>query len=116
MMEKANVDFKLSPDEYSKMMIAVTEIVMNAIIHGNGEDKSKKVCVAVEHDGAQMKIIITDEGTGFEIEQLPDPTLDDHLLDVHGRGVFIARAMVDELDYRHIEGKGTEFTMIVRKK
>lgn len=116
LIEEANKDFKLSDDEYQKMMIAVTEIVMNAIVHGNNEDKNKKVCVAVEHDDSVMKIIITDEGEGFDIGNLPDCTLSEHILDVHGRGVFIARAMVDELNYRNIEGKGTEFTLLVRKK
>jgi serine/threonine-protein kinase RsbW len=116
LMEEVNKDFKLTDDEYQKMMIAVTEIVMNAIIHGNKEDKSKKVCVAVHYTDSEMKIIITDDGEGFDIGNLPDPTLSEHILDVHGRGVFIARAMVDELDYRNIEGKGTEFTLLVRKK
>jgi serine/threonine-protein kinase RsbW len=116
MMAKANADFGLSVDEYGKMMIAVTEIVMNAIVHGNNEDVSKKVTVVEEHDETVMKITVTDEGEGFNIEHLPDPTTSENILDEHGRGVFIAIKMVEKLDYRHIDGKGTEFTMIVRKK
>lgn len=116
LMEKANKEFGLDNDEYGKMMIAVTEVAMNAIVHGNKENVSKKVMVAVEFDEKEMKIIICDEGEGFEVETLPDPTLKENLLDSHGRGVFIAKAMVDDFDYKHTKGKGSEFIMVVKKK
>lgn len=116
LMMQANTHCGLTDDEYGKMMIAVTEIAMNAIVHGNKEDSSKKVKVDVECDDKSIKIIIKDEGVGFDIEHLPDPTIAENILDVHGRGVFIAKAMVDELDYIHIEGEGTEFVMLVKKK
>jgi serine/threonine-protein kinase RsbW len=116
LMLEANKMCGLSDDEYGKMMIAVTEIAMNAIIHGNNEDISKKVKVNVECEQDTVKIIITDEGEGFDIEHLPDPTTAENILDAHGRGIFIAKAMVEEFDYKHVEGKGTEFVMLVRKK
>lgn len=116
LMEKANSEFGLGHDEYGKMMIAVTEISMNAIVHGNKENADKKVKVFVEHDDKLMRIVITDEGGGFEPERLPNPTDDKNLHDVHGRGVFIAKAMVDEFYYQHHDGIGSEFTMIVKKK
>jgi serine/threonine-protein kinase RsbW len=98
------------------MMIAVTEIAMNAIIHGNKENADKKVRVFVEYDDKLMRIVITDQGGGFEPERLPDPTDEKNLHDLHGRGVFIAKAMVDEFYYQHHDGKGSEFVMIVHKK
>jgi serine/threonine-protein kinase RsbW len=116
LMEKANRDFGLNYEEYCKMMIAVTEVVMNAIVHGNKENSSKKVKVYVEYEEKYMKIVVMDEGEGFEITRLPDPTTHENILDLHGRGVFIAKAMVDEFFYQHLEGNGSEFVMIVRKK
>lgn len=116
LMIEANISCGLTDDEYGKMMIAVTEIAMNAIVHGNREDVSKKVKLNVECDESGIKIVITDEGEGFDIEHLPDPTTAENILDIHGRGVFIAKAMVDELDYEHIEGEGTQFIMKVKKK
>lgn len=115
-MENVNKDFGLPDDEYNKMMIAVTEIAINAIVHGNKENIYKKVKMYVEHNGNEMKIVVIDEGEGFEIEKLPDPTDMSNILDLHGRGVFIARAMVDEFYYQHLKGNGSEFVMIVRKK
>lgn len=115
-MLNINNEFGLPEDEYNKMMIAVTEIAMNAIVHGNKESMLKKVKMYVEHDERTIKVMVFDEGDGFEISRLPDPTDMDNILDVHGRGVFIARAMVDEFYYRNEEGKGSEFVMIVNKK
>ncbi|MBI5727292.1 MAG: ATP-binding protein [Ignavibacteriales bacterium] len=116
LMLNINKEFGLPEDEYNKMMIAVTEIAMNAIVHGNKESMLKKVKMYVEHDERTIKVMVFDEGDGFEISRLPDPTDMDNILDVHGRGVFIARAMVDEFYYRNEEGKGSEFVMIVNKK
>jgi serine/threonine-protein kinase RsbW len=116
LMLKANKGFGLTEQEYGKMMIAVTEVVMNAIVHGNKENLSKHVKIYVEYDNSQMKIVIMDEGEGFDITRLPDPTTSENILDLHGRGVFIARAMVDEFFYQHLDGHGSEFVMIVRKK
>ena len=115
-MLDVNKHFGLPDDEYNKMMIAVTEIAMNAIVHGNKESMMKKVKMYVEHDEKTIKVMIFDEGDGFEIGRLPDPTDMENILDVHGRGVFIARAMVDEFYYRNEEGKGSECVMIVNKK
>lgn len=115
LMLEANKACQLSEEAYGKMMIAVTEIAMNAIVHGNHEDTTKKVKVNVECADETITIIITDEGEGFEINDLPDPTTTENILDAHGRGIFIAKAMVEKFDYKHTEGKGTEFTMVVRK-
>ncbi|MBZ0203513.1 MAG: ATP-binding protein [Ignavibacteria bacterium] len=115
-MEKANMGFHLPDDQYARMMIAVTEIAMNAIVHGNKQNSGKKVKVFVEYDESMMKIVVMDEGGGFKINELADPTTEENILDLHGRGIFIARAMVDEFFYQHLEGGGSEFVMIVRKK
>lgn len=116
LMQKANEGFGLDEQEYGKMMIAVTEVAMNAIVHGNKENPGKIVKVYVEYNADQMKIVIMDEGEGFDIQRLPDPTTSENILDLHGRGVFIARAMVDEFFYQHLDGNGSEFVLIVRKK
>ena len=115
LMLKANKEFGLNDDQYCKTMIAVTELVMNAIVHGNKEDPGKKVKVMLEYDVQEMKIVIEDEGKGFDISGLPDPTEVERLLDSHGRGVYIVKAMVDKVDFAH-NGKGSVFTLFIKKK
>ena len=116
LMLRVNNTFGLSYDDYCKMMIAVTEVVMNAIVHGNKENANKKVKIYIDHDDKSLKIIVIDEGDGFDIKRLPNPTDVDNILDLHGRGVFIARQLVDEFFYQHHEGSGSEFMMIIKKK
>ena len=81
-----------------------------------GENANKKVKIYIDHDDKSLKIIVIDEGDGFDIKRLPNPTDVDNILDLHGRGVFIARQLVDEFFYQHHEGSGSEFMMIIRKK
>jgi len=115
LMLKANKEFGLDDEQYGRTMIAVTEVVMNAIVHGNKEDITKKVSVTVEFDVNEMKIIIVDEGAGFIISELPNPTDIERLLDNKGRGVYIAKAMVDKVDYK-LSGKGSAFILTIFKK
>ncbi|MCI0448761.1 MAG: ATP-binding protein [Chlorobi bacterium] len=110
-----NEEFKLPDEDYRRLMIAVTEILMNAIVHGNKENYTKKVLISVEYNNEKMKVVINDEGKGFEIESLPDPTLKENLMEVHGRGIFIAKSMVDEFEYR-LSDNGSEFILVVKKK
>jgi serine/threonine-protein kinase RsbW len=115
LMKNANSEFGLNDEEFGRAMIAITELVMNAIVHGNKEDKSKQVKVCCEWDKDVMKVIIEDEGSGFLLSDIPDPTEIKNLLEAHGRGLFIAKAMVDKLDYKKNE-KGSEFTLMIKKK
>ena len=115
LMLEVNKEFGLTDEQYGKAMIAITELVMNAIIHGNKEDPGKKVKVSVEFDTEEMKINIADEGSGFLICDLPDPTEMERLLETHGRGVYIAKAMVDKMDISQNK-KGCVFTLLIKKK
>lgn len=116
LMMQANLEFGLNNNDYNKMMIGVTEIAMNAIVHGNRENEAKKVRLTVEYNDNMMKITISDEGKGFDYENLPDPTKPENIFDVHGRGIFIAKAMVDELTYSRRKDNGSEFVLKVYKK
>ncbi|MCX7877638.1 MAG: ATP-binding protein [Ignavibacteria bacterium] len=116
LMFQANSEFGLSENDYNKMMIGVTEIAINAIVHGNKENISKKVKLSVEYNSEKMIITICDEGEGFDYENLQDPTSPENIMDVHGRGIFIAKAMVDDLKYTHRKDNGSEFILTVYKK
>ena len=113
-MFMVNEDFRLPLEKFQKVMIAVTELVINCIVHGNKEQEHKKVAVAVEYDDKKMTIKIADEGNGFDIDRLADPTLPENLEKVSGRGIFIAKSMVDGFSYDQNE-KGSVFTILVNK-
>jgi serine/threonine-protein kinase RsbW len=112
---KINEDFQLPAEEYDKLMIAVTEVVNNAIIHGNKQDEKKNVEINVEYDDKMMKIKICDEGNGFDYDETPDPRLKENLLKSSGRGMFIVKSLIEDVEYRHTE-KGSEIIITIKKK
>jgi serine/threonine-protein kinase RsbW len=91
--------------------LAVREIMINSVIHGNGCNPHKKVVVTISRTPDKLKIVISDEGEGFDPDQLPDPLSPEGVLRGSGRGVFLARAFMDELEVRRDAGGWTTVTM-----
>ena len=76
-------------DEILKIKLAFDELLVNAIIHGNKEDQTKKVKIKIAVSENMTEFSIEDEGSGFKPENIPDPTADDNLLKPSGRGLLI---------------------------
>lgn len=88
------------PDEtIRKMKISLTELLANAIGHGNGEDHSRKVTIGHIVNRQVATVSIMDEGDGFDPSILPDPTLPENLVKDHGRGLYIVNNYVDEIEH-----------------
>lgn len=79
--------------------LALEEAIVNAIKHGNGLDPSKNVFVECSFDGELMRVIIEDEGPGFDPHAVPDPTDDDNLEKPSGRGLMLMRAFMSRVEY-----------------
>ncbi len=92
--------------------LAVEEALVNAIKHGNQLDPGKRVRVQYSVAGDLFRIHITDEGPGFNPEDLPDPTADDFLERPCGRGVLLIRSFMTSVDYL---GRGNEVVMSKEK-
>lgn len=78
--------------------LALREALINAVVHGNHKDCNKRVYVTCRcsSDG-EVSITVRDEGTGFEISEVPDPTLPANRLLTHGRGIYLMRSLMDEV-------------------
>ena len=87
---------QVSEDTFANMMTCLNEIAINAIVHGNKLDESKKVIVNAEVDGKRVIWTVTDEGEGFDYDHLPDPTAEENLENLTGRGVFIVKQLADQ--------------------
>jgi serine/threonine-protein kinase RsbW len=105
----AGVSSSLTAD----LAISITEIVNNAIIHGNKNDSHKRVSVELKFVNEDVEVIIRDEGKGFNPDTVPNPIDEANLLNQVGRGIFIVRSLMDFVDYKFDEN-GTE--VILRKK
>lgn len=99
-------------NELEKVGLAVREVVANAIIHGNHFDGQKKVVVTVVRTSALFKVIVSDQGRGFDVNCLPDPRAPEVLLRESGRGIYMARAFMDEFHVRTDLAEGTTVSLI----
>ena len=80
--------------------IALREAIVNAVIHGNAEAAEKRVCVSCgcTIDG-EISITVRDEGQGFDVDEVPDPTTPENRLSTHGRGINLMQILMDEVSF-----------------
>lgn len=87
-------------ERYADILISLTEAVNNAIIHGNDRDESKYVKILMTEGEQGVVFSVTDEGQGFDPENVPDPTTEAFIECCGGRGVFIIKSLADRVDYQ----------------
>ena len=82
-----------------KLMIALTEAVNNAILHGNRSNEEKKVRVVCEVQEDGVLFTVTDEGKGFRPDTVANPLKEENLLKESGRGIFLMRTLLDRVEF-----------------
>ena len=92
--------------------MAVREAVTNAVIHGNKLDDAKEVGIELSNTQDVFQIIVHDQGSGFNPNEVPDPTRDENILKTSGRGIFFMRNFMDEVDWSADPKGGTRVRMI----
>lgn len=98
-IDNAKERFNLDDDIYGNIMIAVTESVNNAIMHGNKNDRTKNVTLSLSLNENIINFKIIDEGLGFDFQNLPDPTSPENLDKPSGRGIFLMKHLSDEVNF-----------------
>ena len=89
----------ISDEVYGKILISTVEAVNNAILHGNKGNADKTVTVDFTADGNLFEVTVTDQGEGFDYNNLPDTTDPENIENLHGRGVFIMKSLADIIEY-----------------
>src|ERR1700704_2605295 len=87
------------PEGDSDVEIALREALANAIIHGNHENPRKHVYVHFRCKPDEVSIAVKDEGRGFDIKQVGDPTVSESTGSVHGRGIYLMKSLMDEVRF-----------------
>ena len=95
------------------LRVAVAEALANAIIAGNGEDRSKSVLVRAEVFPDAIRVHVTDEGPGFDPTTLNDVVVPDDLERHNGRGLFLIRKLTDDV---HFNARGNSICMTLRRQ
>lgn len=79
--------------------LALEEALANALKHGNQMDKNKKIFVRYRVPPERFEVGITDEGPGFELDDVPDPLAEENLERPCGRGLFLMRHYMTEVTF-----------------
>ena len=95
-----------------QIALAVHETAANAVFHGNHESVEKKVSLDIRSTGNQLKVVITDEGNGFDPAKIPDPLAPEEMFRERGRGVYLTRALMDEYQVKCGAKGGSEVTLV----
>lgn len=80
--------------------LSLREALANAIIHGNGSNPSKRVTVDCFRQGdGSIMIVVRDEGPGFDLKDIPNPTAPENVYRSGGRGIFLIRHFMDHVEF-----------------
>jgi serine/threonine-protein kinase RsbW len=93
----------------SNIFVALDEAIANAIKHGNKSDPNKRIHVVADISAEQAIFTITDEGDGFDLNSLPNPTDPDYIMRPCGRGVMLIYHIMDEVRYNT---RGNQIVMV----
>lgn len=98
-------------EKTSNIFVALDEAIANAIKHGNKYDANKRIHIVAEITAQEACFTITDEGEGFDLNSLPNPTDPDYIMRPCGRGVMLIYHIMDEVRYNT---RGNQIVMIKR--
>lgn len=79
--------------------LSLEEALVNAVKHGNRMEPEKKVYIACELSAEEVTIVVEDQGEGFKLEEVPDPTEDENLENPGGRGIMLIRSFMNVIEY-----------------
>jgi serine/threonine-protein kinase RsbW len=91
--------FGYNPRDVFGVRLALEEAIVNAIKHGNRLDPKKSVHINWEVDDAHIKVVIEDQGIGFDVANVPDPTNEENLDKPGGRGIMLMRSFMSVVQY-----------------
>ena len=105
----------LGDDFVSAIDLAIRESVANAVKHGNKFAEEKTVDLTLARTSEGFEITVRDYGTGFDIDEIPDPTDPENLLKASGRGILFMRSFMDVVEWSNHEGGGLVVKMLKRQ-
>lgn len=93
--------------------VGLTEALANAMLYGNCRDPHKRVRVEARFTPSEIRIQVTDEGRGFDPGTVRDPTLPSNRVRAGGRGIFLIRQLMDQVEFNE---RGNSITMILQSR
>lgn len=91
--------YGISEEIYGNILVSVTEAVNNAIRHGNKLDENLPIDFSFSLTETELQFTIKDQGSGFDFDNLPDPTHPSNLEKPDGRGIYIMKNLSDKVEF-----------------
>jgi serine/threonine-protein kinase RsbW len=107
LIDELSAKYNLGAEVYGNILIACLEAVNNAISHGNKLDPGKEVKVRFVLEDNRLVVTTEDQGSGFDYENIPDPTAPENIENIDGRGIFLMKQLSDGLTF-YEEGRISE--------
>jgi serine/threonine-protein kinase RsbW len=101
LIESLSEKLELGAEIIGNISVVIVEAVSNAIQHGNKNDITKIVHLEYVINEDNLTFVIKDEGEGFEVDSVPDPTLPENLENIKGRGIFLIKHLADAVSYEN---------------
>ena len=108
-------EMEFDEETTEQVNLAVIEAGTNAIRHGNENDPEKRTLFRFRLEEDKLTISVKDSGSGFDPEDVGDPLSPENFMKPCGRGIFLMRALMDEVEYCVDESTGTEVRLVKYK-
>ena len=102
-------------EDGERIWLAIQEGIANAMRHGNSLDKFKTVSVCFIPSHEQIEIHIKDQGSGVDLESIPNPNLPENILKPGGRGVYLMKQVMNSVSMNASESGNTLVLIKYRK-
>jgi serine/threonine-protein kinase RsbW len=109
LIEKLSEILSLGDELIGNISVCLIEAVSNAITHGNGSEVTKLVILEYRIKNNSLIFSIIDEGSGFDFDEVPDPTLPENLENIKGRGIFLIKNLSDKVTF---ENRGSKVNIV----
>jgi serine/threonine-protein kinase RsbW len=108
LVEEMLLTHRISDDIYGNILVSLSEAFNNAIQHGNNNNADKNVIISVIVESQEVTFEIEDQGEGFNYHEIPDPTDNENIEKLSGRGLFMIFALCDHVNFNE---KGNKITL-----
>ena len=106
-------EHNFNKDNIFAVHLAFEEALHNAVQHGNKMDTKKKIKIDCLISSDKVELSITDEGSGFDPNSIPDCRCGENLYKTEGRGLLLIRSYMDVVEFNE---KGDSLHMTKYKK
>ena len=105
-------EMEFDEETLEQVNLAIVEAGTNAIRHGNANNPEKTTLFRFRIEEDRLIVFVKDSGTGFDPEDVGDPLSPENFMKPCGRGIFLMRALMDEVEYTIDEDSGTEVRLV----